>query len=352
MAQPIILKDADFRKQIKSAPALGYLLFGEEDYLKDYAVKEAVRELGGDPNFACFNQIVLDALDVTPEALRGALMPLPMMSERKVVLLRGLDFTAMKAHVLEGLCEVLAELPEYDYNTLLIPVPSGAIDEGFLPKRPSKLLCRLGELLTLVQFERCTPAKLSGWCIRHFQHNGAQATPEIAAAVIDVCGRDMLTLASEIDKISYYALSHGKTQISREDISAVACPCAEYDTFAFSNALMERNTARALDILSDLRFRRVEPLFVFSEIVQTVTSMYMTLQLAQSGATNAEIAKKLSRATEKNVHEYKVSLYRQHAQSAGEPTLRRMMAACRTADRALKLSPKGYEAIEALICSL
>lgn len=351
MAQPIILKDADFRKQIKGAPDAGYLLFGEEDYLKSFAVNEARRELGGDETFACFNEIVIDALDFTPEGLRGALMPLPMMAERKVILLRHLDFNSMKPSEVEGLCEVLSELPEFDYNTLIISVASGAIDEGFLPKKPSKLLCRLGEYLTLVQFEQCPPQKLVGWCIRHFQHNGVDATPELVVALIDSCGRDMLTLSSEIDKISYYALSHGKTQVTREDIAAVACTTVEYDTFAFSNAVMERNAARALDILADLKFRRVEPLIIFGEVIASVTNMLMTLRLARDGATNAEIAKQLSRATAKNVHEYTVSIYRRCATAAGEALVRRMLDACLAADRELKLSPKGYDALESLICS-
>ena len=354
MAQPspIILKDADFRKQIKTAPAAGYLLFGEEDYLKDFMLREARGVLIPDESFACFNEVTLDSLTYSAEALRGALMPLPMMAERKLVVVRGLDFNAIKPHELDALCEVLAELPEYDYNTLIFSVASGAIDEGFLPKKPSKLLCRLSEYLTLVQFEQCTPAKLGGWCARHFAHNGAQAPPAVISALIEACGRDMLTLAAEIDKLSFYVLAHGRTDVTQKDIDAVSCRTVEYDTFAFSGALMERNAPRALEILSDLKARRVEPLIILGEIVTATSNMLMTLQLAASGATNAEIAKALKQATGKPVHEYAVSLYRQHAQRAGESAVRRMMEACLVADRELKLSPRGYEAIELLLCSI
>lgn len=347
-----ILKDADFRKQIKTAPARGYLFFGEEDYLKDFTLREARSTLLPDESLACFNEVTLDSLTYSAEALRGALMPLPMMADCKLVVVRGLDFNSFKPHELDALCEVLAELPEYDYNTLIFSVASGAIDQGFLPKKPSKLLCRLGEYLTPVQFEQCTPAKLGGWCARHFEHNGAAASPALIAALIESCGRDMLTLASEIDKLSYYVLSRGRKEVTREDITAVACTTVEYDTFAFSGALMERNAPRALAILSDLKARRVEPLIILGEIVTAASNMLMTLRLAQNGATNAEIAKDLKQATGKPVHEYTVSLYRQHALRAGESTVRRMVDACLAADRSLKLSPRGYEAIEMLICSI
>ena len=74
MADISFLKDADFRREIKSSPATGYLLFGEEDYLKNLAVAYARETLVGDPSLACFNEIILDALDFHPEKLRSALM--------------------------------------------------------------------------------------------------------------------------------------------------------------------------------------------------------------------------------------------------------------------------------------
>ena len=347
-----ILKDAEFRKQIKTAPAPGYLFFGEEDYLKDFTLREARGVLIPDESLACFNEVTLDSLSYSAEALRAALMPLPMMADRKLVIVRGLDFNSLKPHELDALCEVLDELSEYDYNTLIFSVASGAIDEGFLPKRPSKLLLRLGQYLTPVHFEQCTPAKLSGWCARHLEHNGATASPVVIAALIESCGRDMLTLSAEIDKLSYYVLANGRREVTREDIGAVACTTVEYDTFAFSGALMERNAPRALDILADLKARRVEPIIILSEIVTAASGMLMTLRLAQSGATNAEIAKALKQATGKPVHEYTVSLYRQHALRAGEAAVRRMVDACLAADRLLKQSPRGYEALEMLICSI
>ena len=353
MAAPFtVLTDAELRKQLSTAPAPAYLLYGEEDYLKNFAVNQAREQLGGDAAFACFNEIILDALDFTAERLRQALMPLPMMAVRKLVLVRGLDFESMKPSELDALCEALDELSEYDYNTVIIPVAAGLIDEGYSPKSPSRILKKLAEHVTLVRFERCTPAKLNGWCVRHFKHHGVDATSALCNTLIESCGRSMLTLAGEIEKISYYVLAHGRTEATVADVKAAACTTTEYDTYAFSNALMERNLPRALDILSDLKFRRVEPLFILSEVITTVSNMLITLHLSQSGATNAEVAKRLSRATGKFVHEYTTSLYRQSATRAGKDTLRRMLEACQVADRALKLSPKGYAPLEALICSL
>jgi DNA polymerase III delta subunit len=120
----------------------------------------------------------------------------------------------------------------------------------------------------------------------------------------------------------------------------------EYDAFAFAGALMDRNTTRALDILADLKFRRVDPLFVLSDVIRTGCDMLSVLLLTREGKTPAEVATTLK------LHEYKVSLYRKSASSVGEAAVRRMITAATEADLALKSSPQGYEALERLICSL
>ncbi len=346
MAKPplTILKDADFRKELKSTPATGYLLFGEEDYLKNISIDFARQTLCPDEAMRTFNEIILDALDLTPQRLLEALGSLPMLADRKLIVLRGLNLSAMRQNEIEDLCRVLEQLSEYDYNTLLIPVAAGTIDEGYLPKRPSALLSRLGELLHLVQYERSTPAKLAGWVARHFEHNGVRATPPLCAKVIDVCGRSMHTLAGEIDKISYYVRAHGRDTLTDEDITAAACVTVEFDAFAFANALTDRNHALALSILSDMKFRRIEPTIILGEVIRVSCDLLAVRRMANEGRTTAEIAKALS------MHEFKVGLYAKSAARRSVEELQATIAACAEADTALKLSPQGYLALERLIC--
>ena len=85
-----MIKEADFRKAIKSEPDKAYLFFGDEDYMKSFAVTTARDAIVPDPSFAFFNEIKLDSFSYSPEALTDALMPLPMMADRKLILLSGL----------------------------------------------------------------------------------------------------------------------------------------------------------------------------------------------------------------------------------------------------------------------
>ena len=341
-----LIKEADFRKELKGTPRAGYLFFGEEDYLKAFSVRQARELLCPDPTFAFFNEMRLDAVDFTPQKLLDALMPMPMMADRKLVTVSGLNFNTMRPTDLDGLCEVLSELPHYDYNLLIITAASDCLDSGYLPKRPSATLTKLGEHLMPVHFERCTTAKLAAWIGKHFAHNGVEASPELCARMPDYCGHSMFILANEIDKLSFYTLSHGEKIATEENMRLVCTPANEYDAFAFTNAIMENKQDAALAILADYRFRRVEPLMILGDVSRVICDMLGVRAMTAEGNPAAEIASALG------LHEFKVGLYQKSLRNTSEKRLRRALDACSTADTALKLSPQGYTALEKLICSL
>ena len=343
-----LLKDADFRKELKGTPRAGYLFFGEEDYLKSFAVRQARELLCPDPTFAFFNEMHIDAIDFTPDKLLDALMPMPMMADRKLVILNGLNFNTMRPNELDALCDALAQLSDYDYNLLIVNVTADSLDPGFLPKKPSATLTRLGAYLTPVHFERCSTAKLAAWVGKHFAHNGVEAPPELCQAMPEYCGHSMFLLANEIDKLSFYTLSHGETRATVENMHLVCTPVNEYDAFAFTNAVMEGRSDAALAILADYRFRRIEPVIILADVTRVICDMLSVSAMSAEGTPNAEIGASFKPP----LHEYRVGLYQKSLRNTSPQKLRRALDACIAADAALKLSPLGYTPLEKLICSL
>ncbi len=341
-----IIKEADFRKEIKSAPRAGYLFFGDEDYLKSFSVKLARETLSPDPSFAFFNDIRLDAVDFDPGKLVDALMPAPMMEERKLVTLTGLNFNTMRQGDVDLFCDALSSLEEYDYNTLIVVAAADCLTPGVLPKRPSPTLSKLSQFLTPVQFDRCSTQKLAAWVQKHFAHNGVEASPEFCIAFPEYCGHSMYVLSGEIDKLSFYVLSHQRNTVTQEDMHLVCTPATEYDAFAFTNAIMEGKSEAALAILADYRFRRIDPLIILGDVSRVICDMISVSAMCEEGAPNALIASVLK------LHEFKVGLYRKCIAASGPEKLSRALDACLSADRLLKLSPTGYAPLEQLICTL
>ena len=346
-----LLKEADFRKNIKAVPAGAYFFFGEEDYMKSAAIsasRTAVLRANGDESGDYFNDIRLGGADFSATALADAINAPPMMGERKIITVTGLRIDDMKAADFEDLCVTLAELarPELDYNLVILSVDSDAFDYGMLPKRPSAKLTALCEHLTPVYFERNTPAKLAAWVGKHYQHEGVFADAQLCAFTVDWCGRDMYKLSAEIHKVSAYVRAKGRDTVTADDIKTVAVPTSEYDAFAFTNAIMERRRDVALNILQDLKFRREEPIMILSEVNRVLCDLLSVKVMLDGGATVSEIASAL------RMHEYKAGLYVRQAKETELSRLKAAVRSCDDADKALKLSSKGYLALEKLICSL
>ena len=349
-----IIREDDFRKLIKKGLSGGYLFFGEEDYLKLHSLTAARESVCADPGFAFFNDIRLDATTFTPDALTQALSSLPMMTEQKIVSVSGLDINAIvKARELDSLCEALESLKEYDYNVLIISVTADGIDEGYLPKAPSATLKKLSEYLTPVRFEQVSKAKLTAWSQKHFAHNGVMCDDEVCHAIFARAGTSMFTLAAEIDKLSFYALSHGRKTVLLDDVASITCTTIEDDAFALSNALLDGNGDNALSALSVMKYNRVEPIIVLSEIAKTFSDLYVVKTLLSDGKTLPEILGAL-RATNKPkaVSEYKVKIYMASAAKTSTERLRRALNLCAEADTAIKMSYNDYSPIENLLCTI
>ena len=343
-----ILKETDFRKALKAAATGGYLFFGEEDYMKSASIRMARQSVAeADPAMAAFNDIHLDGLDFTPSALLDAITVPPMGSDRKIITVTGMNFNTLRASDLDKLCEALAEIPDYRYNLVIFSAAADALDGGTLPKKPSELLTTLGEYLRPVYFERNTPAKLAGWVQKHYLHGGVQADPKVCQFTVEYCGRNMFTLAGEIDKVACYVRAHSRDTATEADVRTAAIPAMEYDAFAFTNAIMERRRADALDILTDLKLRRVEPLYILSEVSRVICDLLAIRTMSDGGQTATEISSALK------MHEYRVGLYLKQARKTDAVLLRNAVTACQAADRALKRSSgDGYGVIERLICTL
>ncbi len=343
-----ILKEADFRKALKTNATGGYLFFGEEDYMKSAALRMARQSVTeADPAMAAFNDVRLDGLDFTPAALLDAMTVPPMGADRKIITVTGLNLSALRASDMDKLCEALSEIPDYPYNLVIVSAAADTLDAGTLPKKPSELLTTLSEYLTPVYFERNTPAKLAGWVQKHYLHGGVQADPKVCQFTVEYCGRNMFTLAGEIEKVAFYVRAKGRDTATEADVRTAAIPAMEYDAFAFTNAITDRRRADALDILADLRLRRVEPLFVLSEVSRVVCDLMAIRTMSDGGQTAAEISAALK------MHEYRVGIYLKQARKTDPALLRNAVIAAEAADRALKSSgADGYGVIERLICSL
>ncbi len=341
-----MLSESEFRKLIKPSMSGVYLFFGEEDYLKANAIRNVRKAVVSDPSFAVFNDIRLDTYSFSAATLLNAVTPLPMMSETKLVTVSGLSISSMKKTDVDDLIDALKECSEYDYNTVIISVPDEEIDQGFLPKKPSKILRRFEEVLTPVYFEKCSNAKLLGWVKRHFDFHSVDASPAVCAYMIEYCGRSMFSLAAEIDKLCYYILAHGRNTATENDVNLISCANSEYDGFALTNALMDGRYEDLLAVFDSLKAKQIKPTIILGDVVKTLSTMLNVKKFVLDGYSYGEVAKIM------NIKEARARLFAAKSASKDIGRISQMIALCADADRAIKSSSHDYLPLEILFCSL
>ncbi len=342
-----IIKEDIFRKEIKKELSGGYLFFGEEDYMKSFCMRLAREAICTEQTFAVFNDVRLSPLDYSASSLLNALMPPPMMAEKKIVTIDGLAVFDMKSPEIDELYNTLEALLEYDYNVLIISVPYSAIEETASKKKLASLLSEISKHLTPVQFDSIAPSRLNGWLSKHFEHHGVTASPSICNQLIERCGRSMYVLSSEVEKLSYYALSHGRKNVISEDIDNICISAVSSDAFALTNAITDGKYAEAIDALRIMKLHRVDPTIILAEVSRTVCDLLSVKLMQEQGASLPEMMKAMGQKSD-----FVVKKYIRASAKKSKERLRRAVILCSKADLMLKETSQTYEPIERLICHL
>lgn len=341
------MNDTEFKAAIADNSLRGgYLLYGEEDFLKlRYGADMCRAVCGEDEEFDC---VRIDAAAVKPSALDELLATYPFMAERRAVLLSGFRPGELRESELCDYIRVFSRMEEYTHAVLAVSVPSDGMDRG-TAKKPSAQLKRLSAVLTPVEFQRKTPGTLRKWIIGKLasvDRERIRIREGVADALLSSCGSDMNILSGECEKLAAYALATNGGEVCAEMVREVCCVYETEDAFALANAVLDGNRKAALRALKNCRDRREEPVAVCAALARVLSDMLHVSVLLSEGADRSAIAA----ATK--MHEYKCSLY-MNALTAVEPgRLRATVERCLKCDRELKSSSPGYAPLERFICTI
>lgn len=181
-------------KPLKTALETGgfdpvYVFHGADDYLKEEWVR-LVTGRATDPSTRDFNLDVLRGNEVEVAALSSSLEALPMLAERRLIILR--DPGAMKKAQRERLEKYLAK-PASD-NILILVVPSGSKLDPWLAKAGSAF-----------EFKPLEDEALLGWIAKEAKTNcGVDITDGAAQRLAAYAGSDLPMLAGELRKLAAY----------------------------------------------------------------------------------------------------------------------------------------------------
>ncbi len=341
------MTETELRAAIKNGPSGGYLLWGDEDYLKKFYLGKLKEAVLADcpPGLEDFNCISLTLEDGDFGKLAGAVASPPMMAPKKFVEVTPPSANAWKEKERKALAEILDDLAAASDTVLVMLCPRDTLDPG-TAKKPSALFKLLSKTLQPVEFALQSGEKLRRWAVRHFEEEGLALEEEASLLLLNRCAPDMTTLTKEIDKVICYVKSHGRTTVTPADISFVTSPGVREDAFALANAVLAGDRTAALAALDVYKKRKEEPIAVLAALSRVMSDLLTVSTLSESGAEKAEIAKTL------RMHEYKAGIYLRAAAGFGTPRLAAALQRCIEADRLCKSASMGYIPLERFVCTI
>ncbi len=232
------------------------LLVGNETTLRDAALAQLrERALGSGPRDFNEDRFDLATAGTDPTAVLMACRTLPVMSERRLVIVTGLAEKRAAAFLTDHLLAYLED-----------PVPTTvlALDASRVDRRQKwvKRVASVGEL------RDCSgPSKrpeVCAWIEARIRTAGKKPGRGAVAALFELIGADLSRLAFEIEKARLYV--GAADEITAEDVATVSASLRPLAVYELCDAIGERRAAEALRVLARLRDQGDAPLMVLGTL--------------------------------------------------------------------------------------
>lgn len=274
-----------------------YLLYGEETYLVHELEKRLIdallpsgeRELG---------LTILDS-DPSPDGLSRLVETTPFFTDKNVIVLRGTSFFRTKKGasqteeaessvenvdvISESMLKLIASIPDYSY---LVFVAGDKVDKR------KKLFKAVEKYGVVVELAALKARDVRPWIITQLAKMNKKMTTEAQEhllAIVSIMPQVSLGfLASELEKV---ALFSGKREtISHEDLIKTLSHVPEVSVFVMLEALSQKQTAKAIELLSDQLTSGDYPLPL---LAWQVRMLWQAKWLSKQGYDPHEIASEL-----------------------------------------------------------
>lgn len=237
-----------------------YFIFGNDSYLKQTYSKKIVNAVVSEDDLFNFQKFA-NPSDL--QEVYDAVMQLPMMQDKKCVVLSDYDFLKADKSDFERLITLCEEVS--DDTVFVMWFDWVEID----PKsdRVKKLIKAIekngGRAVCL---DHPTNADLIRMLVNGAKKRGCQMEPKVAQYLIENCSNDVNVLQNELEKLSAY-IKDGL--ITEQIVDLVCVKSVEASVYDIAKNIIVGKASVALKILDDLLYMRIDPIVILSIISST-----------------------------------------------------------------------------------
>lgn len=295
-----------------------YYLYGEEVYLLNEAVNGLIKS-SLQEGMSDFNLDVFYGQDASGSQVRDAIETLPMMAQRRVVVLKeGQDF---KVKDLETLLPVVQS--PVDSTTFIIVATK--VDKR---KKFFKDFQKNG---VVVEFRKPFEQQIPGWIKYIGQKHGLVVADTEAMMLHQMVGPSLLSLDNEIRKLSQY-LGENK-QVTMEAIQEIVSHSRVDSVFDLANAIGDKDQVTALVCLANLLENGQNEVGALSLITRHIRILAMVQEGLKDGLAGAKLSSRVG------VPPFYIKKYVEQSRKWSGTKVQKTYEALLDTDRALKSSP-------------
>jgi DNA polymerase-3 subunit delta len=246
-----------------------YILYGQDDFSLNQAVKEIKAGLG-DREMVATNTTNLEGQHLTLSELRNKCAAAPFLCSHRLVIVDGLlgRFEVKQSKPRsgkgksgnglgewEGLASYIKQMPE----TTVLMLVDGEV------KGQNPLLKKLSPLAEVRTFPLLRGRDLKAWIQQRVREEGGDITPQAVNLLAELIGGDLWAMNGEIQKLLLYSRER---PISEDDVKQLVSHVQEANIFALVDAVAEGRTELAQRILHRLYHEGVAPTYILTMITR------------------------------------------------------------------------------------
>jgi len=302
-----------------------HLFVGEEDLRVEEGVAALIDETLA-PEDRALNLDVLDAAELEVGEIITRLDTLPFFGDHRVVVVKRLD--ALAADGVRAMEEYLSRGAP----------PTVAVLTASALDRRTRLFKAIQQHGTIHPCDPLRERDAPAWVTQGAKRAGKQIAPQAARDLVAAAGVGLRVLQLEVQKLAAYV--GDRPEITVEDVRAMASRLSETKFWDLTDALGERQAARAMQALEGL-LQSEHPL----PVLATIAGHFRWL--ARVSALNARDAAAVAAAL--GLHPFRAGKLLAQARRYQGEDFPRIFALLEEADRAIKSTGAPLLALETLV---
>ena len=119
-------------------------------------------------------------------------------------------------------------------------------------ERAERIRETLGDVCGVVELQRVSEDDAVQWVMREGAAKGVAFNEDAARELVDALGAEMMTIASELEKLVLYAGATGAKQVEVNDVETMVSAAKQRSLYELTDAISQKDAAKALALLHGL----------------------------------------------------------------------------------------------------